>query len=274
MLAQDFTNALGLKRGLAGETLEQHDARGVQVGARGDFLIEQSRSLGRKVLCGPDPVVPNRCVQVGGASQAEIDERRLAQGCPFIHDHIGRFDIAVQHFVGVCGAQRAQQGTAQRNGLCDRKRTLPQTRLQRDSWNEGRDQIDSVVLGTVIEQGGEQSTLDFRKDVGFMLKSHPHRGGKRCCHRRLDHHLVAVSLIRGQQGFRITASLQCAQNLVPTANNSGFWQGLRFCGQRLRRGNGHTDVIPMAWKHPNESARVLKMQRNGHRLLQATIIAF
>ncbi len=38
-------------------------------------------------------------------------------GDSFIHDHIGRFDIAVQHFVGMRCTQRRQQRAAHRDRI-------------------------------------------------------------------------------------------------------------------------------------------------------------
>ena len=59
VLSQDFTDALSLKRRPASEALKEHDPYGVQVGARADFLVEESRSLRRHVLRGPDPLISN-----------------------------------------------------------------------------------------------------------------------------------------------------------------------------------------------------------------------
>ena len=186
VLSQDLADALALKWRPAGEALKEHDSRRVQVGTLGHFLVEQPRPLGRQVLRGSDPLVPDAGVQFGAAGQSEIDERGFTQGSAFIHDHIGGLDIAMQHFAGMRCAQCGQERTAQRDRVQHGKRTLPQTRLKCDSRNEGHDQINLIPLGARIEQGREQTIPDLRKDAGFMFEPHPRRGRERCRRRRLD----------------------------------------------------------------------------------------
>ena len=98
----------------------------VEIGARRHVLIEQPRSLGRQILRRADQLITNVRVHVVAAREAEIDDGRLAQRRAFIHNDVGRLEVAMQDAACMCRPQLCQNRSANRDRIGHAERPLPQ----------------------------------------------------------------------------------------------------------------------------------------------------
>jgi hypothetical protein len=112
VLAQDLAQAVPREGRPAGQALEQHHARRVEVGALVHVLVEQPGLLGRHVHGRFRRDVPHGCLKAPIAGQAEIHQDRLGQGPGLVHHNVGRFEVTMEHTAAVRLVQGAHQAAA------------------------------------------------------------------------------------------------------------------------------------------------------------------
>ena len=159
-----------------GQGLEQHRARGEEVGARVDRVAQDL--LRRHVAgrahheAGPREVALPRegtARDLGeGPGQAEVEDLRAVRG----EEHVGRFQVAVDHPLRVQRAQGGEHFPAQAQGLAQRQRPALQPFGQRLAIQQLHgDEEPSRVLAD-LEDLARMGMVDAGGGAGFAPEAH------------------------------------------------------------------------------------------------------
>ena len=201
MLAQQERHGLSQERWPPRQALEEHGARGIQIGSRADVMAQEPCLFRRDVPGRSHRLVADGALQACAAGEAEVDQRRPVHRRSFRDDDVRGLHVSVQDapLVGFLEGQEHASGDGER--LIQRERPAPQPLLQGDPGDERSDEEHQAVLAPEVQERRQPGAADLAQNARFVLEPLLRARGHVAGAGQLDDHLAGLGQVGPEEGL-------------------------------------------------------------------------